>query len=397
MLLQPFALLATFLLSSTSAMAITAPPPTPTLAARQTTSASTTAIDFITTEYITIPGQTNDHVTLAPQTITIAVPTCIMTLTPDKNGYVPPGTCNALYDYYPSFAAAVVFSVLFGMLTAMHIVQAAMYKKKFCWVVIMGAMWEFASFATRAVSTLHQQSVALLLVSQLFVLLAPLWINAFAYMLLARLIHFFSPTHTIFRIPTAILSILFVSLDFISFVIQLVGGSYAGPTAPVDQQMKGVHIYMGGIGLQQFFIFVFLGLAVKFQREMRRLERMGPGAKMGWRGVLWTLYGSLGFITVRIFFRLIEFSGGKTSSNPLPFHEGYFYALEAMPMFFAIMCFNVNHPGRVLVGPESELPGLRETFWKKGRGGRRGKKGVSDESGEGLVGKYEMIEKEVKA
>ncbi|KAF8851215.1 RTA1 domain-containing protein, partial [Acephala macrosclerotiorum] len=380
MLLQQLGLLATLLVTGASTMVITTPPPTPTLIARQTTSASTTEIDFMT-EFITIPGQTNEYVTLAPQTITIAVPTCIMTLTPDKNGYVPPGTCNALYDYYPSFAAAVIFSVLFGILTVAHIVQAAMYKKKFCWIVIMGAMWEFASFATRSVSTLHQQSVALLLTSQLFVLLAPLWINAFAYMLLARLINFYLPVHKILSIPTAILSILFVSLDFISFVIQLVGGSHAGPTAPEDQQMKGVHIYMGGIGLQQFFIFVFLGLAVKFQMEMRQLQALG-GAKEGWKACLWTLYGSLGFITVRIFFRLIEFSGGKTSSNPLPFHEGYFYALEAVPMLFAILCFNVNHPGRVLIGPESELPGLRETFWKKGSRGRRGKKGIVDDSEE---------------
>lgn len=117
-------------------------------------------------------------------------------------------------------------------------------------------------------------------------------------MFLARLINFYLPARSILSIPTAVLSILFVSLDFISFVIQLVGGSYAGPTAPEDQQMKGVHIYMGGIGLQQFFIFVFLGLAIKFQREMGRLERIG-GAKIGWKACLWTLYGSLGFITVR--------------------------------------------------------------------------------------------------
>lgn len=75
------------------------------------------------------------------------------------------------------------------------------------------------------------------------------------------------------------------------------GGSYAGPTAPVDQQMKGVHIYMGGIGLQQFFIFIFLGLAVKFHLTMRKSEKMGQ-ARGGWKRLLWTLYGSLGFITV---------------------------------------------------------------------------------------------------
>ena len=94
-----------------------------------------------------------------------------------------------------------------------------------------------------------------------------------------------------------IMSIAFVSLDFISFIIQLVGGSYAGITAPIDQQMKGVHIYMGGIGLQQFFIFVFLALAVKFHLEKIQLNNMGI-ARQGWKRLLWTLYTSLGFISV---------------------------------------------------------------------------------------------------
>jgi hypothetical protein len=122
-------------------------------------------------------------------------------------------------------------------------------------------------------------------------------VNAFAYMLLARMIHFYLPIHSIFSIPASVLAIAFVTLDFISFVIQLIGGSYAGPTAPMTQQLKGVHIYMGGIGLQQLFIFLFLALGVKFHREMFWLERVGS-AKEGWKGLLFTLYGSLGFITV---------------------------------------------------------------------------------------------------
>ena len=161
----------------------------------------------------------------------------------------------------------------------------------------MGSIWETISFTARSISTKHQQSAGLELISSLFVLLAPLWINAFSYMVLARMIHFFLPSHSLF-IPASVLSLIFVSLDFVSFVIQIVGGSYAGPTSPQDQIMKGIHIYMGGIGLQQFFIFIFLGLAVKFHVQMLALDRLGLG-KDGWKRLLFTLYGSLGFITVR--------------------------------------------------------------------------------------------------
>ena len=113
------------------------------------------------------------------------------------------------------------------------------------------------------------------------------------------MIHFFLPTHSIFSIPASTLAIAFVSLDFISFVVQLVGGSMAGPTSPNDQIMKGIHVYMGGIGLQQFFVFVFLGLAAKFHTEMLALNRMGQGQE-GWKRLLFTLYASLCFITVSL-------------------------------------------------------------------------------------------------
>jgi len=34
------------------------------------------------------------------------------------------------------------------------------------------------------------------------------------------------------------------------------------------------------------------------------------------------------------------------------------YALDALPMFFAVLLLNIWHPGRYLVGPESEFPKL---------------------------------------
>lgn len=39
-------------------------------------------------------------------------------------------------------------------------------------------------------------------------------------------------------------------------------------------------------------------------------------------------------------------------------NEAYIYVLDALPMFFAILLLNIFHPGRVLVGPESEFPKL---------------------------------------
>ena len=58
---------------------------------------------------------------------------------------------------------------------------------------------------------------------------------------------------------------------------------------------------------------------------------------------------------VRIIFRMVEFAGGVTPSNPIPFHEAYTYALDCFPIMVALLILAIWHPGRYLVGPESEF------------------------------------------
>lgn len=63
-------------------------------------------------------------------------------------------------------------------------------------------------------------------------------------------------------------------------------------------------------------------------------------------------------VQVRIIFRIAEFAGGITPDNPVPFHEEYSYALDCFPMMVALLILAVLHPGRYLIGPESEFPRL---------------------------------------
>jgi hypothetical protein len=129
---------------------------------------------FTTTKLIIISGETNSVFTRHGNTITIAIATCSATIQPDSNGFVPPGSCNAMWNYYPSFAAALLFSILFGVLTIAHIYQAVKHGKKWCWVIIVAGIWETLAFIFRTISTKHQQESGILLVFQIFVLTAPL-------------------------------------------------------------------------------------------------------------------------------------------------------------------------------------------------------------------------------
>lgn len=92
-------------------------------------SSSTEMITFTTTKLIVIDGETNSVLTIPAKTITLALPTCIQTIEPDSNGYVPPGTCGAIWNYYPSHGAAVGFTILFAVLVVIHVWMAVRYKK----------------------------------------------------------------------------------------------------------------------------------------------------------------------------------------------------------------------------------------------------------------------------
>jgi hypothetical protein len=185
-------------------------------------------------------------------------------------------------------------------------------------------------------------------------------------MALARMIWYYVPEKRIWKLKPQLLAVVFVSLDIVSFLVQGIGGSMAGPGSSASQIQTGLHIYMAGIGIQEFFILCFFALAVKFQLRMQQLEKITSiqGMPQRWRPLLYMLYVSLVLITVRIIFRLVEFSGGVGPNSPILSHESYQYVLDALPMTFAILVWNFVHPGRFLQGPESVMPSgtLRRIF-----------------------------------
>ncbi|KAK7182642.1 hypothetical protein DPSP01_011469 [Paraphaeosphaeria sporulosa] len=293
-------------------------------------------------------------------TTSTSTPFCT-TAIPGQYGFVPPDACNAQWAYSPSFAAAVAFSALFGMLFIAHFALAILFRKGFSWVMIMGVSWEFIAFVTRALGAHDQQSQAFSFTATLLFLLAPLWVNAYVYMTAGRLIWTYHPNKKVWGFKAISLGKYFVWLDVFSFLVQAVGGLMLSPGASASTMTTGKNIYMTGVGVQQLFILLFFALIVRFQIELQRFERNGAGwLGKRWQWVTYALYAALALITMRIIFRLIEFSAGAGVDNPLPYHEKYALALDAFPMSLAILILAVIHPGLALKGPESEFPSRKE-------------------------------------
>ncbi|CZS90841.1 uncharacterized protein RCO7_06697 [Rhynchosporium graminicola] len=172
-----------------------------------------------------LPAVTIKPFTLKSLELNLPTPTCVQTIKPDRNGHVPPGTFNVLWSYYPGFIAAVVTASVFGLLTMLCIGEAVYFENAYCWVLC------------------NQRSAGIITISQLSILLAPLWMNAFSSMVLGRMIHFYIPNHRLLRLKASTFATCFVLFDIICFIIQLIGGDMAGVGAPPEQMKTGLDIY----------------------------------------------------------------------------------------------------------------------------------------------------------
>jgi hypothetical protein len=77
----------------------------------------------------------------------------------------------------------------------------------------MGALWEFISIVTRIASIKSPFNTSLSHTTFVFLVLAPLWINAFDYMVLGRMDHFYLPDKKLAGVKAQRFAVYFVSLD----------------------------------------------------------------------------------------------------------------------------------------------------------------------------------------
>ncbi|KAL8949545.1 MAG: hypothetical protein Q9222_004354 [Ikaeria aurantiellina] len=232
----------------------------------------------------------------------------------------------------------------------------------------MSALWQFICYVLRVLSIKYPASMGYYSGWFVLILVSPLWTNAFVYMVMGRMVFNFTTRARLFGIKAWRFTLYFVLLDIIAFIIQVGGASSAsGADKPDHTILLGLHIYMGGVGLQQLLILVFFYIAFRFQQQVKR-ENPDKLPQVIW--LLYAQYAVLILITVRIIFRLIEYSQGLDST--IPNHEAYQYVFDTLPMLLALFIFNVVHPGRVMPGKESDFPSRKERknyFKGNGSGG----------------------------
>ena len=131
---------------------------------------------------------------------------------------------------------------------------------------------------------------------------------------------------------------------------------------------------MAGIGFQLFFILLFTVLAIRLFEKIRH-QPPSPDRKRA-RILIFVELAVVILISVRIIFRLIEYSHGLDSS--ISRHEVFQYIFDSTLMFIAMALFNIEHPGRLMPGKDSNWPSRKERKMMKRMGQQPGGRGAQD-------------------
>lgn len=185
-----------------------------------------------------------------------------------------------LYFYNPSTAAAVVFSVLYLLLTLYHFHISILYARKqpikhrYTIPLFVAAFISTAGWSVRIASIQNKSSISLYATSASYVVISPIFVCATLYLLLTRLIRSSlpdEPAHMFFRVPPRWLGRIFITSDIFSFLTQCSGSGIAS-SGNWEGSLKevGTNVLLVGLALQLATFSTFL---LVLGRVVRRVNR----------------------------------------------------------------------------------------------------------------------------
>ncbi|KAI5476757.1 hypothetical protein MNV49_007347 [Pseudohyphozyma bogoriensis] len=159
-------------------------------------------------------------------------------------------------DYDPSVAFAVAGTILFAIV--------------FMWAFVFGTLLEVVGYIFRIMSANDHYSKGKYAVQLVLLIVAPAFFAATCYMIYGRLL-IVHDLHSVSFLPKKIVTPLFVSVDVLSFLIQVGGGVLFSSDNPSTVQ-TGSNVLKGGYVVQLVgnALFILTGATVVFVRTLYR-------------------------------------------------------------------------------------------------------------------------------
>ncbi|CED85085.1 RTA-like protein [Phaffia rhodozyma] len=293
----------------------------------------------------------------------------------------------ANYNYNIHISSAVVFTVLFGLLSSIHLYQAIRSRYWFLlYTVSLGGFIEMGGWAGRLASATSTKwdptfggywaSTDGAFLAQICMLIfAPAFIVAGCYVILGVVISRCGYQYC--RLHPKTYTIMFLAGDLTSLVIQAIGGGVAASADTHSQADQGARIMVGGVIFQMVVMVAYTYLLLEFsyryiynqpttqlspfawmtkktrenarrQAEENRLATASSCAARGSVEDKRTRYQLMGvggvtlFIFIRSVYRTIELLDGW--SGPIISNQSLFDGLDGAMIILSLICLNVAHP-----------------------------------------------------
>ncbi|KAG4443364.1 hypothetical protein IFR05_001153 [Cadophora sp. M221] len=249
------------------------------------------------------------------------------------------------WDYEPSLAAAVIFTLFFAGLTIWHLLRLFRTRTWFCIPLVIGGLFEVIGFGARAVGNKKPDILIPYIIQALLILLAPILFAASVYMILGRLIRA-TKAESYSLIPVKWLTKIFVGGDVLCFLIQAGGGAVLSGADTKSARNLGQNLILAGLIIQIVVFCVFLMVAMVFDRRVRRKPTGStPDSGISLSRFMIMLYGVSGLITFRNLFRVIEYAMG--SDAYLLQNEWPIYAFDGTPMIAVLAICSLWYVGKM--------------------------------------------------
>lgn len=258
---------------------------------------------------------------------------------------------TSIFGYVPNVGANSFAIAIACILFLYHSWSGVKFRQWWfgtCWSVTM--LLELIGYAGRVEAISDINSRRLYEMQSICIIIAPLFMNAGLYYLLAKYIRVHGDRYAAMK--PASYSAVFISCDIIALVLQGLGGFLASGRG-TSRRSLGKGIMIGGAAFQAATLLIFLVLHALVVRNIRR-EKYSENFSFQYASIRtrrmfhllapFTMLSAL-FVFVRSIYRVAEFCNGIR--GPLIMNEVYFLTLDSLMILLAALPFFV-HPGMML-------------------------------------------------
>ncbi|KAH8598984.1 RTA1 like protein-domain-containing protein [Bisporella sp. PMI_857] len=275
-------------------------------------------------------------------------------------------------DYLPTIGGNSFLAALFAVC---FIAQGYLGFKHRTWgfmvAMMLGTLTEVIGYIGRIMMNNNPFSKSNFVIYLTTLTIAPAFLSAAIYLCLARIVVVYGEEKSRFRPRTY--TLLFCACDFLSLLLQAVGGAIASSTDTQSGTQTGINIMLAGLGFQVFSLALFATACIEFAYRVyqssqiplhpyaQQIRTTTPSSIRSGAALSASLAESRPFrfflisisvatlvIFIRSIFRVAELSEGF--DGKLANDEVSFMILEGAMIAIACITLTVFHPGPCFQG-----------------------------------------------